>query len=328
MKHRWLLFLALLTNFTALSAVADEGFFAFPGHNDLPYKIPGWSETLQKATKNPNAIRREPLLKQCNSFGISSSPKGYRLTAMHCVADCMEKSGELKYFNSKGLKIGMRITEYVHSNCGNYSVVWTGKYFVFWGDSPDGLRKIDLTEEEWTEAASDDFAILSEPYGTPSCLKAERTGMISPTERAYFVGYPSPYFKNTRTNGKNATSEKQVTTGHIYERIGDTPNLYPNLLSHPRPEDPRYLDAFKLMDRSSLIITSIDGAPGMSGSPLLNSKGEVLGVVAGVNLSSLRNGHQYVTSSFAVPITKIFKSFEKRFGESAAYDLRDYCFEY
>lgn len=314
MKYIFIIYLVL--GFTD-SSYSKEGFYT---QNDLSNQT-----KIVQATKAVHKL--EELSNSCSGAFISS--EGHFLTAIHCIKFCLD-SEKLADFET-GSFPKYKITRIKENTIGKICPFIKIKSLNLEGAQIAAIGSgYSLFDEAFFPYYDEmvlnnfskyfeDFVVLKFNITKPvSCLNLSEAEPLN-NDILYSIGYPG---QNTRSNGKGSNGNQQyITIGQKTNSINESTvvqNL--KLLASEPINKEQFADLLaKQLLQSGILLLDNDNFPGMSGGPILNNKGHLVGVdFANMGVSSTINQSQYFKfSTLGVSISRIRNSIE--LSNSSAY---------
>ncbi len=300
-------------------AKTDEGFYS---ERTLPKnKVLTNLQQALKATIPFTTTRFQPT--KCT--GTFTSNNGYVATALHCISQCLIAQGFLESFKEDRPKYEVekaqspipartRCTLIYDGYTYDADVVLVGKGYSFF--DPAAIDSYDSEAKEMFNNLNQDFAILKLPLTQTSCL--QRAAPAVAGAQVWQVGYPK---NSQRSKCENSGGgEKFISFGKVYGSHTENPQLNGRIKSLSSTVSSYLINYFL---KPSLILTNVDTLSGNSGSPLLDSLGNFIGVTSTLLVyDSISQASEYVEPLVLhVSTESIFEKAQKDLGDKKANEI-------
>jgi hypothetical protein len=279
----------------------------------LRNQLPGFHELKQVAASLPMvegavALEISKLDRTTsNCGGAIISDEGHILTAAHCVRNCSHHSF-VKAQDFRDAKTGASTPQTVPRQC---FLIMNGERMVA-DVLLSGCEESDTQNRRKDSSCSKmgDVAILKplfQPLRFPGCLPLAK--QVKDHEPLLAVGQP---LKSLRGTHDSPGHELVVSFGSAIPARGTCYLRLTQPSSHPSGSPGTKLplvlekyqgDILRFLSENTLVQTTVDLLPGNSGGPLINAKGEIVGVAAAID-PDRNNTHQSCEgSTFMAPVT-------------------------
>jgi hypothetical protein len=281
MKTLTLLVLAFASSTSALAL--DPGYFS-----------PSLQPEIAKASVQING----------GCSGLIVSKEGHFLTAAHCIDRCLIENGvavtkkfgkgsdaEIILFNREKIKAGLKQgkpivcdLQSIEMRTASADVIWIGKGTAAWSNDR-ALDALSPAQIATLRDYSDDYVILkAHPRVTPTgkivkprlngCVGASGPTVAKAGDAVFSIGFPSEARRNPNQHSSDGNSEYltrgKVTQATIGNGYYSTQNFSKQITAILKNVEGAHYK----------VATNLDVVPGLSGSAVINSKGQIVGVNA------------------------------------------------
>ena len=293
-----------------------------------PEQLPNKPQKLKNAINSTFYLNVDDSDSHCTAFAISND--GYVLTNLHCLRSCFDNGS--KYYGADYYKkiedLGVFNLWEVKSNypknqiCRNYTSFDNNKYFTEPHIVTLGAGKGSFEEKELSQIpkaifnkiikVSEDYAILKyDQVIAEPCIKISKTKKVE-SENLWLIGYPK---KSDRQDGFDSDGLHQyVSTGFRRKSIKEDPYL--KTIFKTKKE---WNLESSMYDRHQFLLTDIDSLGGNSGGPIINSNGELEGLLF-ANVKPNADKYEQATA-ISLKASYIYASVLKKLGHKKTQEI-------
>lgn len=278
--------------------------------------LSGW----EGATLTPEFVKIQTNFGGCTGTRISN--QGHILTARHCLNECLIQSGavdEERLFPEEGWR-SPKLFHFPNGNPAFCDLEINGIPKRVEVLSASAAFMIPLEQSSLSRYARDlhqelmdqnffhtgDYAIVKDENSQrQQCRKISMERPIA-TQEVHYFGFPGQS-RGGRPEGRESDGESFLRSdGQVVASITQNPCI--------RGSIERLVDKY---DRPEIILSTVDILPGASGSSLLNSAGEIVGLL---NSSYTNGAEMYETycpgSAVAIAVESLFEQMAQRLSQS------------